>query len=695
MTQTYTDDVIIDGSQDEVQLTVQGHSTQSNPLQEWQDSAGDTLARVTEEGYYQAGDMTLSTDEALIEAHRDETSPLAERGIHTLGRLAGILTTSIAWLVGELELVGTAAISSIQTAVRGRLTHSSTGDSSNAEMRAGDFEVVNQSGTSGTPVGTGIGVKAGISNQSNAYLSKASGVVAELTNGAGADIETAVGFEVAPPSNDATGTIDTLIGLDIANMDEGTENFAIRTGLGVVHIGDIMDLVQQLADPAGKAGVVQLYAKDDKLFAVAPDDTIYDLTQGGGSVAVMTGASDTVDGASGLVPQPLAGDEAKVLQGDGNWVTPVTPSEMQGATSSADGASGLVPQPLTGDQAKYLKGDGTWDAITVVGALDDLSDVDTTGASNGDVLAFDGTDWGPAAGSGGGPHTHTLSQITDAGTMAAQNSNLIYITGGALDGDIDITGDKLLIRSEGFHGFDNIVVSNLGYPQTFVNRGRGSLSLPTAVQNGDVIGTYLARAVDGTNLFISGGIESRASANWSTTTRDAYLNFLVSKGSDVAGHLAGRFEAGSAFVLFDKVATPSAESNRIKLYSDAGELKVVDSGGNITTLSSHNPQMVDPTGRPTSYVHAERNPFTGKRIEIDLYNMEQGLATELFQDLGHLVEIDWAENEARQVAESQLERQRWQELPADQRRALEPELHVARPEPQFLKTARGWRKRPQ
>ena len=43
----------------------------------------------------------------------------------------------------------------------------------------------------------------------------------------------------------------------------------------------------------------------------------------------------------------------------------VTPPEMTGATASADGASGLVPAPLTGDQGKFLKGDGTWTTIEI------------------------------------------------------------------------------------------------------------------------------------------------------------------------------------------------------------------------------------------------------------------------------------------------------------------------------------------
>jgi len=49
MTQTYTEDVVIDGSSDVTQLTVQGHSAQTEPLQIWEDSAGTDLAQVAED----------------------------------------------------------------------------------------------------------------------------------------------------------------------------------------------------------------------------------------------------------------------------------------------------------------------------------------------------------------------------------------------------------------------------------------------------------------------------------------------------------------------------------------------------------------------------------------------------------------------------------------------------------------------
>jgi hypothetical protein len=38
---------------------------------------------------------------------------------------------------------------------------------------------------------------------------------------------------------------------------------------------------------------------------------------------------------------------------------------MTGATASAAGSSGLVPQPLMGDEDKILKGDGTWGTVDI------------------------------------------------------------------------------------------------------------------------------------------------------------------------------------------------------------------------------------------------------------------------------------------------------------------------------------------
>lgn len=53
------------------------------------------------------------------------------------------------------------------------------------------------------------------------------------------------------------------------------------------------------------------------------------------------------------------------IQINGNTIsaTDTTYSDFTGASSLADGAHGLVPAPLIGDEDKYLKGDGTWGTV--------------------------------------------------------------------------------------------------------------------------------------------------------------------------------------------------------------------------------------------------------------------------------------------------------------------------------------------
>jgi hypothetical protein len=200
MTITHNDNVEILGSDPDIaQLRVQGASNLNAPLQAWQDSAsttlaqvdaagrlqatalkaqdnlGTTLAQVTDDGRLQVGDdLGLASPDSLIEAHRDDTSVnKPQRGVHTLGRIAGALTDAVQWAVSELELLGTGGVSGLHSTLRAGLTHSNDGDSSAAELRAGDFEAVNQSGSAGTPVGQITGVHAAATNQDDAYVTKA------------------------------------------------------------------------------------------------------------------------------------------------------------------------------------------------------------------------------------------------------------------------------------------------------------------------------------------------------------------------------------------------------------------------------------------------------------------------------------------------------------------------------------------
>ena len=70
-----------------------------------------------------------------------------------------------------------------------------------------------------------------------------------------------------------------------------------------------------------------------------------------------SGATAETNGAKGLVPQPRAGDQGKVLFGNATWGD--IPA-MAGATDIAPGTAGIVPQPQAGDDTKFLRGDGTY-----------------------------------------------------------------------------------------------------------------------------------------------------------------------------------------------------------------------------------------------------------------------------------------------------------------------------------------------
>jgi hypothetical protein len=66
---------------------------------------------------------------------------------------------------------------------------------------------------------------------------------------------------------------------------------------------------------------------------------------------------------------------------------------MQGATADSNGAAGIVPTPLAGDQNKFLRGDATWTEVQGItpAQVQELSqlraDVDTlTGADYGSSM---------------------------------------------------------------------------------------------------------------------------------------------------------------------------------------------------------------------------------------------------------------------------------------------------------------------
>lgn len=291
-TTTYTDDVEIIGSGDEAQLVVQGHSTQTVALQQWQDSTATVLAEVREDGRLRVGGgLSLSAPSALIEANRSMTyESVIRRGIQSLGKFTGFASETIAWAVHELQLLGIGVISGIHTTLYARLVFDNTSHTTEADLRAVHAEVVNRRGDLSYPVEQLTALQATIQNiggdPGEANTQTGSAIVAEIVNGDSDTLNEAIGIKILTPVNQ--GSIGTAYGLQIQNFDAATQNYAIHTGSGLVHFGDVVELPELEETTSPSEGFIRLYGKPDgHLYAKNSSDVEFDLTASTGEAAAL------------------------------------------------------------------------------------------------------------------------------------------------------------------------------------------------------------------------------------------------------------------------------------------------------------------------------------------------------------------------------------------------------------------------
>jgi hypothetical protein len=378
MTQTtYNDNVLIDGSQDAKQLRVQGNAIQDQPLQTWEDSAGNILTRVTGDGRIQTGDdVGFPSPDALVEVHRASSSTKPQRGIHSLGQVSGALDNPVQWMIGELELWGSSAINALLTTFRIRATNKNTGTPTlNAELRAADIEVVNDA-AAGT-----------------AALTNATGLQVGVTNANGKTITNAIGIKVK--MNNAGS---------IANP------FAIYTeGSGVTHLEDYVEVKQPAAVPGTPAtDFMRLYPKaDGKLYAKNWSGTEYDLTGGTGSSPSLAGI------CFGRLTLASA--------------TPVTPDDVTSPT--------LYFSPFRGNQVALYNG-STWTVVPFTERSLDVTALQINTAydiflydSGGGILALEAVPWNtPATGS---ITSISTARVVTVASHSLTTGQLVTITGNA------------------------------------------------------------------------------------------------------------------------------------------------------------------------------------------------------------------------------------------------------------------------
>ena len=226
----------------------------------------------------------------------------------------------------------------------------------------------------------------------------------------------------------------------------------------------------------------------------------------------------------------------------------------------------------------------------------------------------------------------------------AVNTNQLYVDTSQLTVGINISAPEGVLHVAHPTSPAEMIVSGVGNsisgPSTRFYRSRGTLASQTTVATGDTIGSYFYFSHDGTALDTSAQILVNAVGTIATGRRPSIIAFLNSPDSVTNGAMTERMRimetgnvkiAGTAIRattegtnhldIFDGTAPVGTLANGISLYSTSGELRVMDSGGTPTLLSSHPRKLLNrlpitdrllPWGFESSY------PYLGKHLEVDI-----------------------------------------------------------------------------
>lgn len=257
-----------------------------------------------------------------------------------------------------LAAVKTTADSAVQSVAKGTSNGTISVDGTNVSVYGLGSAAYKTAGSAlgNVPViGAALGTTANVPvviNTSGQLIPHASGALGTAAFTASSAYATASHTHSAASST-AAGFMSADDKAKLDNIASGANAYTLPTAtssvLGGVKIGSNITIA---------SGVISL-SKSNVVAALGYTPPTTNTTY-----SVMTGATSSAAGASGLVPAPAAGNQALFLRGDGTWATPpdtnTTYSNMTAATASAAGKAGLVPAPAAGSQAKFLRGDGTW-----------------------------------------------------------------------------------------------------------------------------------------------------------------------------------------------------------------------------------------------------------------------------------------------------------------------------------------------
>jgi hypothetical protein len=218
-------------------------------------------------------------------------------------------------------------------------------------------------------------------------------------------------------ANGAKGAVPAPLVADQLKFLRGDGVWAAVTAVPITTVGAGASPIYQYA-PSTTGLQLRTFVAGSNRVTVSQNaqDISIDVTTA--NLAVFGGATASVAGTKGIVPQPSPGDNTKFLRGDGAWVAPavttmanvgagagvyknyttqqnlrslrslntnlvilvagdevtfdlsslVVTAPMVGATAVSDGVAGIVPKPVAGENNQFLRGDGQWASPTIAAA---------------------------------------------------------------------------------------------------------------------------------------------------------------------------------------------------------------------------------------------------------------------------------------------------------------------------------------
>lgn len=197
----------ITGTSDTFQLTIVGFSTQTNVLQRWRNSTPTTVASISNLGHGAFGTSSAPPTTTILQATKTFPDPAA----------------TILAMDGHATVTLTATNAQTIEGLRG-------------------FVTITQTGFDYTGIATGL-IGLGLANGADHTAANIIGGLFQALNQGAGTVTNLIGFQLSSNTNSGGGAVTNNYGILIGDQTVGgTLNYAIKTGLGIVGLGDQLQL---------------------------------------------------------------------------------------------------------------------------------------------------------------------------------------------------------------------------------------------------------------------------------------------------------------------------------------------------------------------------------------------------------------------------------------------------------------------